>query len=187
MHVLHAAALGGIVLRNLVPVAGMVLFGWSGLYLLLLYYADTLVSLAAVFTLLFMYGKDMPFDRDDPKQLVGVAFAVLVLTGFFGAVFGMPVLITSMMDDAHLDDQDLRLGLLVQALVGCVMFLTMSGEMRRSTDPERSIRARFGFVTTRWVVVFATAAFIPWAPLMILAYAGASAWLEIRPLPDKPA
>jgi hypothetical protein len=97
----------------------------------------------------------------------------------------MPVLIVSMMDDLRVDDP-LRVGLLVQVLMGCVTFLTLSREMRTADDAERRIKARFGFVTMRWVAVFIAATFLPWAPLLVVVYVVASAWLEVRPPKPRP-
>ena len=185
-HRLRAAAIAGIVVRNVVPVVGMVAYGWRAPHLVLLYYVDTMVSVATVFTLLFMYGKDMPLDPRDPKQLAGAVVGLLALVAVFGFVFGMPLLFVSMMDTIEWGDEDLRVGLLVQLLLGCTTFLTMSHELRVAKDPELLIRARWGYVTMRWVAVFAVGTFIPWAPLLVVAYVVASAWLEIRPLPDTP-
>ena len=67
--------------------------------------------------------------------------------------------------------------------LGCTAFLTMSSELRRAPDPEAAIKARWGYVTMRWVAVFAVGITIPWAPLLVLAYVVASVWLEVKPLP----
>lgn len=186
LHRLRAAAIAGIVVRNVVPVVGMVAYGWRAPHLVLLYYVDTMVSIASVFTLLFMYGKDMPLDPRQPKQLAGAVVGLLALVGVFGAVFGMPLLFVSMMDTIEWSDEDLRVGLLVQLLLGCTAFLTMSRELRVAKDPELLIRARWGYVTMRWFAVFAVGTFVPWAPLLVISYVVASAWLEIRPPPADP-
>lgn len=182
---LRTAAIAGIVARNVMPVIGMTFLDWRAAHLVVLYFADTMLGIAAIFTLLFMYAKDMPYDRLKPKDLVGVVLAICLLTGIFALVFGMPLLFVSATDTIDWGDDDLRLGLLVQLLFGLVTFLTMSAEMRRAADPETLLRARWGYVTMRWVAVFAMCAFVPWAPLLILAYVGASIWLEIRPLPPE--
>ena len=181
MDKLRAAAIGGIVVRNLVPVAGMLFLGWSAPYLLLLYYADTLASLATVFMLVFMYAKGLGVDASDPAQIPTIFVAVAGMTVAVGAVFGFPILLVSMVQGETFRDQDLRIGLLVQLLFGCVTFLTMSREMRRAADPEPLIKARLAFVMARWVAVFVACLTIPWGPLLVAVYAGASAWLEIRP------
>jgi hypothetical protein len=62
----------------------------------------------------------------------------------------------------------------------------MGRELRLAKDPELLIRARWGHVTMRWVAVFAVGTFAPWAPLLVITYVTASAWLEIRPLPAEP-
>lgn len=185
MQKLRAAAIGGIVVRNLVPVAGMVLLGWSAPYLLLLYYVDTLVSLAAVFLLLFTYVKELGVDVRDAAELPKILTAVVLMTLVIGAVFGFPVLLVSMITHAAFDDIELRWGLLGQLLFGCMGFLTMSAEMRRASDPAARVKKRFAFVMARWIAVFTACIFVPWGPLLVAVYAGASAWLEIRP-PEGP-
>ena len=182
---MRAAAIAGIVARNVVPVAGMVAYGWRAAPLVALYYVDTMVSIASVFTLLFMYGKDMPFDRTRPKDIAAIALSIAILTAVFGFVFGMPLLFVGAIEDLALDEP-LQAALLVQLLFACFAFLTMSAELRRSSDPEKLIKMRWAYISIRWAAVFGACTFIPWAPVLVVTYVVASIWLEVRPPPPAP-
>ena len=180
-------AVAGIALRNAVPVAGMIVSGFGAGEIVLLYYVDTLASLAAVFALVMMYVKGVGADPDKPLGALNIVLATGFITAIFAFVCAMPVIIVNGTDGIDWKSDALRLALLVQLLFASTGFLTMSGEMRRVPDSQARLKARFGYVFARWIAVFAVCTTIPWAPLLVLTYVVASIWLEIRPIaPDAP-
>jgi type IV secretory pathway VirB2 component (pilin) len=98
--------IASLVSRNLVPVAGVLLLGWSAPDLLVLYYLDTILGLAVVVLLIARHvtGLGKPGERAKPLQgpldwVRGAAFVVgrwmvvvvVAMTGFaalFGPRFG---------------------------------------------------------------------------------------------------
>src|SRR5438093_8098634 len=137
MSPLRAAAAGWIVARNAVPLAGMIFLGWKAHQLVLLYYLDTMVAIASVITLLFIYSKDVPRDyRYSAKEIAGIAFAVVFVTGIYAFAMGFPVVVSLGMSDESLGaifgDEEFRAGLGIQLVIAGVAFLTSSSELRRS-------------------------------------------------------
>ena len=176
-------ALGGIALRNAVPVAGMIVSGFRAGEIVLLYYVDTLASIATVFALIMMYVKGMGVDPEKPLGAVNIVFSTAFITAIFAVVCAIPLVVAAATDGIDWSSEQLRVALLVQLLFASTGFLTMSREMRVAPDRDARLKARFAYVFVRWIAVFAVCTTIPWAPLLVLTYVVASVWLEIKPIP----
>jgi hypothetical protein len=80
--------------RNLIPVAGLLLFGWSLPLVVFNYWTDGLVGLAALFVALMVrfYWQVMP------QRNAGAVVALAVIGGIFIGMFGIPYWLTLFSD-----------------------------------------------------------------------------------------
>jgi hypothetical protein len=161
----------------------MIVSGFHAGEIVLLYYVDTLASIATVFALIMTYVKGMGVDPNKPLGALNIAFATVFITAIFGIVCAIPLVVAATTDPIDWSSEQLRLALLVQLLFASTGFLTMSREIRVAPDRDARLKARFAYVFVRWIAVFAVCTTIPWAPLLVLTYVVASVWLEIRPIP----
>jgi hypothetical protein len=176
--------LASIVARNLAPIAGLVLLGWNATHMALLYYIDTVVSIASLVLLLFLHGTDMPIDLSTAKGKAAVVLAVAVLAGVYAAVFAWPVIVMFGMSGVETDlaDRAFLGGLAGQLFAACTSFVTTNRQLRgRGADREALIKSRFGIVTLRWVAVLAISMVAPFAVVIVAAYSAASVYWELKP------
>jgi hypothetical protein len=182
-----------VVARNGVAVVGAVALGWSAPALLLLYFADTVARMGAVFTaaMFRLTGADAAEGFGD--TLHGFLGA-LALGAFLAAVVAVPlamplvlVLGSSGAWRAALADASLRPGLLVVGLAALVATGRHWWAMTRGQAGEARVRRDFAIVFTRWVLVLvATYTGLGllggYAPYVLVAvYAAGSAWSELDP------
>jgi hypothetical protein len=179
----RAIDLASILARNLAPIAGLVLLGWNATHMALLYYVDTIVSIATWVLLLFLHGSDMPIDMSTAKGKAAVAVAVAALTGVYALVFAWPVMVVLGMTsvDTDLADRAFLGGLAGQLLAACSTFVTANRQLRGRDDREAIIKSRFGVVTLRWVAVLMISMVAPFAVVLVVAYTAASIYWELKP------
>lgn len=171
-----------IVARNIAPIAGIALLGWNATHMVVLYYVDTIVSIAVLFTLLFLHGKDMPIDLATVKGKAAVAFSVAMLAGVFAFVFAWPVIFLLGVGGGFAwDDRAFLGGLAAQLFAACTTFVSGNRELRGHADPEGLLKRRFGIVTMRWVATFMCSFFLPWGIALIVVYCAASIYYELKP------
>ena len=185
-----------LVLRNIVPVVGLLFYHWSAANLLILYFVDTLLAFAVIIGG-FLYSE---FPAEEAPGLAarlntiagyaaGAFFVVLILA----VPLGMPIFILVFgVGDASLGDmlrdQGFRIGLGLQAIASLVSFRDLTVALRSYTKEELGLKRRFGFVLLRW---FGTliAAYLPftsllgrYAPLLlVVVYIALTIFAELMP------
>jgi len=167
----------------------MVFLSWKADRMVALYFIDTMVSVFSVFALGLLYSKELR--ENEPRTLknaLAMVIALPVLTGVLALPLSLPVFAMtgfSMKALLALDDPVFRLGLLAQLLLAAMDFFRTAWQVRKSADCDALLKSRFAYVLLRWVAVFAVGLSVPWAPLLIVAYVGASIYFEIRPPPPE--
>jgi hypothetical protein len=183
------------VARNIVPLVGIVFLGWSAPTVLVLYFADTMLSIAVMFAGLMRYL--MPPVEDEgwaarANGEVGPVASALFLAAFIAVPLGMPVIFVLAGSEATLAslfaDDAFRIGLLMQAIAAVWSCAGLYRALRTRTPDELRLKRQFSLVFLRWVVVLmVTYTGIPFlfgafAPIVFVAvYAGTSILIDIAP------
>jgi hypothetical protein len=76
--ILNPVALGQVVARNIVPVAGVIAFGWPAFNVLLLYFVDTMLSMGVMFAGLASYFSRESTEPGLAARINGEAGAIAV-------------------------------------------------------------------------------------------------------------
>lgn len=195
------AAIASLVARNVVPVVGVLLLGWSAANLLLLYYVDTTLAFAVVILLVARHvtGLGKAGERGRPMRgaldWMRASFGAMLGAVLVFLPLGVPLAVLFVQFDwsafAVLDDRSFLIGLAVQvagSVAGCVQ---AHRDLLARDDDERVLKHRGAFIVARWLVVLVAAMtgfvglFGPWigGALMVLVYAGATVYFEL--LPDR--
>lgn len=183
------------VVRNVVPLAGIVFLGWSAPTVLVLYFADTMLAFAVMFAGLMRYFMPPVADEGWAARVNG-EFGAVVGAVFLAAVLavplGVPVIFMLAGTDTTLSslfaDQAFRAGLVMQAIAAVWSGAGLYRALATHTPEELRLKRQFALVFVRWVVVlmvtYTGIAFLfgRWAPLLFVAvYAGASIAIDIAP------
>ncbi len=191
---LSPPAVASLIARNLVPIGGVIFLGWSAPNLLVLYFVDTTLSLAAVLLLVVeritgLGGKPVAGVVGWVKATLGALFAAAVVA----LPLGVPVVILLAQFDwspvAAFGDRGFREGLLLQALTSVYGFMQAQRELATRAEAEAMLKRRSIFIFARWIAVVVAAIVLPaelFGPriggtLILLVYAGASVWFELFP------
>jgi hypothetical protein len=189
------AATASLLARNLVPLAGVLLLGWSPANLIVLYFLDTFLGLGVVLLLVMAHvtgndrGERFTHWHDWAKGLAGLAV--------LGAIMALPIafpLILYFADHedrliALLAERDFIVGLLTQ-LAACLWgAVQWHRELLARDDDDRVLAGRALLIVARWMLIFVvsvTGAFVIPGPaiggiLMMAVYAGASVYFELFP------
>ncbi|HTS21185.1 MAG TPA: DUF6498-containing protein [Casimicrobiaceae bacterium] len=195
---------GAVIARALIPIAGVLFLDWSAANLLIVYFADTLASFFAV-SVLASGRLAEPDKTSGPAwyqrlhsgfKLAGSGAAVTLIVGL--VPFGFLVFMLLMQDfvwQFALHDRSLWIGVAAQFCAAVTLLLREYREVEASADADRLIRARFGLVFMRWVIVcgvfFAAAEFFQpqggglgatiFGFVLVLAYAVATILMELQP------
>jgi hypothetical protein len=191
--------IASLVSRNLVPVAGVLLLGWSAPDLLILYYLDTILGLAVVVLLIARHvtglgkvgepGRPMNGPRDWARAAAGALLAAVLI----GLPLGVPLFILLVQFDwslaTALADRTFVTGLAVQAAGSAYGCVQAHRDLLARDDDEHVLKHRAAFVVGRWMVVLVVAMtglaalFGPrfGGALVVLAYAGATVYFELYP------
>ena len=159
MAIANLAGIAQVVVRNIVPLAGILFFNWSAANVLILYFVDTLLSFAVIFA-----GVAKTFDtvprNDAVARIKGeftYVFAALFVSAFIAIPIGMPVgiaLATSNFSFRFaLHDESLRNGLIVQALLSVWSYMELRRVLATYSRDQLKLKRRFGFVFMRWIAV----------------------------------
>jgi Family of unknown function (DUF6498) len=193
------AAVVSLVTRNLVPVIGVLLLGWSAANLLVLYYLDTMFALAVVVLLVagHVTGLGKPGQRGraikSPFDWMRASLGALMAAVLICLPLGVPLVFVladfNWSMSAALADRGFLMGLAMQvvgSVIGCVQ---AHRDLLARQDDERVLKHRAAFIVARWlVIVIAGTIGIfgllgPWigGTLLVLVYAGASVYFEMVP------
>ena len=193
--------IASLITRNLVPAVGVLFLGWLAGNLLVLYYLDTILTLAVVIVLIARHVTGLGKPGQGGRPLTGALDWIRASLGaMLGAVLislplGVPLFILLAQFDwsmsAALADRSFLTGLALQvggSVWGCV---EAHRELSAIDDDERVLKHRAAFVVARWLLVVIAAItgvfglLGPWigGTLMVLVYAGATVYFEL--LPDR--
>jgi hypothetical protein len=183
------------VARNIVPLAGILFLGWSAPAVLVLYFADTILSMAVMCAGLMRYFT--PPVQDDGLAArangeVGPIAGALFIAAVLAVPLGVPVIFmlagTDTTPESLWADDSFRAGLLMQAIAAVWSGAGLYRALRTHTPDELRLKRQFAFVFLRWMAVLMIAytgmAFLlgSWAPLLfVAAYAGTSIFIDIAP------
>ncbi len=183
-----------IVARNITPLVGIIFFHWEASYVLILYFLDTMLSMAVIFAGL---AKSLTPAKGDGmggriKAEMTYVLVALFLAAVMAVPLGMPVGIALAASDFSprfaLGDESLRFGMLVQCVMAFWSYVDLYRALDTHSPTELKLKQRFGLVLMRWVVVLGVcyiglgllpAEFVVF--LLVAAYVGASIFAEIAP------
>lgn len=183
-----------IVARNGVGIVGALVFGWAASTLILLYFADTLAGMWAVFA-----AASYKFSYADPRLGVwsvveGAVSASLVAVFLMAVVavpLGVPVIIlfgASSIGWRQLGaDPTLATGILVVALIAIVGAVRHVFTLAEGAAGDALVKRTFAILMTRWVLVliaiYSLVGIAGRAALYVVvaAYGVAGAWSELDP------
>jgi Family of unknown function (DUF6498) len=185
-----------VVIRNAVPLVGILFFHWSAGNVLILYLLDTVLSMAVIIAGLASSFSPPP-EGEGAAGWINAEFGY-VAAGLFTAAFlaiplGAPVGIMlaasefSFRDAFH--DHSLRIGALIQAALALWSYIGLYRALRTHSPIELRLRSRFALVLMRWVVVImATYLVLDILPpgefvllLLVIAYIAGSIAAEVAP------
>ena len=183
------------VARNIVPLGGILFLGWSASTVLVLYFVDTMLSMAVMFAGLARYF--MPPWTDDgwaarANGEVGAIAVAVFLAAVIAVPLGVPLIFILAGSDTTVRslfaDEAFRAGLVMQAIAAVWSCAGLYRALRTHTPEELRLKRQFSFVFLRWLVVlmvtYTGIAFLfgRWAPLVFVAvYAGTSIFIDIAP------
>jgi hypothetical protein len=188
-----------LIARNIVPVAGVLVLGWSAGSLLVLYFVDTLLAFAGVVLLVARHitGMNEPGRRAGPRNGL-LAWMRVALGALLGALLiclplGVPLFMLlaelSWSPSAAFADRAFITALALQ-VAGSVMGCAQAHrELLARDDDEHVLKHRAAFIIARWMVVLVVAMtgiaslLGPWmgGALVVLAYASATVYFELFP------
>jgi len=187
--------LANTVVRNLVPLGGILFLGWSATNILLLYFLDTLLAMAVMFAGLARHFSPALADDGLAARVngeVGVVAVALLLACLIAIPLGMPLFM--MLAAARTDwrevlaDPAFRAGLAMQAIAAFWSCMGLYRALRTWTPEQLRLKRRFALVLLRWVVllmamysglVFLIGRFA--AALLVAVYAGTSIVIDVAP------
>jgi hypothetical protein len=183
-----------MILRNGVPVAGVLFLHWPPEQQLVLYFADTLLALVVLFALGLSWF--FPVDNEDGvaarvNAAGGVFGSSLFVVAFLAIPLGMPLLFVLSARGfalASLLQQGFLMALGLHVTLAVLSFVAMYREMRGFPDPGTAIKRQLPWTLFRWVaVILAVYTGIPlmlgWfgGLLLVAIYAAAGIAAELRP------
>ena len=190
-----ALGIAQIVVRNLVPVAGILFFGWPVFNVLALYLVDTLLTIAAISAAV---GRSFAVVADTGtgarvKMEMSVTVAGIFIAGFMAMPLGVPLIFMTNGDMAMMrttfTDHGFRIGALVQAALVLWTYIGTRRAMAAGATPASlGLKRQFALVFLRWIAVLMVVYFGVgqllghYAPfLFVLVYVAASIVEEIAP------
>jgi len=194
--ILNPIAIGQIVARNVVPIVGVIAFGWSAVNVLLLYFVDTMLSMGVMFAGLASYFTRQASEDGVAARINGEAGAIVVavfLCAFIAVPLGMPLVFVGAMSHwegftALWRDQSLLAGIAWQVVAAVWSYWALWQELRYRTPEEVRLKRRFALVMLRWFVIivavylpigFLFGRFLPF--VLVVLYAGTTIFVEIAP------
>ena len=157
-------ALTQIVARNIVPVAGILLFGWSAPNVLVLYFIDTLLAMGVIVTGVARFLLPPPTDQGWAARAnaeFGYVGAGLMVIAVVAIPLGVPLIFMLAPGGADwremLADRGLHLGIALQMAAACWSGVDLYRALRTQTAEQLRLKRRFALVFLRWIVVLMAA------------------------------
>ena len=189
-------AIGQVVARNIVPVVGVLAFGWPAFNVLLLYFVDTMLALGVKFAGLFAYFTRGTAEAGVASRLNGAVGAIgggAFLTAFIAVPLGMPLVFVGAASgpsswSALLEDRGLLAGIAWQVVAAIWSYWGLWQALQHQSPDELRLKRRFALVFLRWIVIVG-AVYTPLAWLLgrfmahalVVLYVAASIVVEIAP------
>ena len=184
------------IIRNMVPLVGILAFHWPAGNVLILYLLDTVLSMAVIIAGLTSSFAPPPEGEGAASWInaeVGYLAAGLFTAAFLAIPLGTPVAMMLVASDfsfrTAFADPSLRGGALVQAIVALWSYIGLYRALRTHSPTQLRLRTRFALVFMRWLVVLIATYFIldilPPSEvvllLLVIAYVAGSIAAEIAP------
>ncbi|MFO1303939.1 MAG: hypothetical protein U1F54_09420 [Burkholderiales bacterium] len=187
--------IAGTVARNIVPLGGILFLGWSAPTVLVLYFADTMLTLGVMAAGLCRYFTPPPADDSlgaRAKAEASAIFAALLVTAAIAVPLGIPLIFMFADSETTLDslwrDPAFRTGLLMQAIAAFWSCVGLYRALRTHTPEELGLKRRFALVFLRWIavlmVLYTGLAFLfgSFAPFVfVVAYVAVSIVVDVAP------
>lgn len=183
-----------VILRNAIPIIGVLFLGWSAQNLIVLYFVDTLGAMWALIVALALNFPEARTATTLPArfgQFITMIFVGCFLVAFLAIPLGMPLFIFLMTTKwdiwAALADQAFILGVVSIGALSLVGMLRHYQHIQKVTPEDASVKRDFGILMTRWVIVLIVIYLFgfllgPWgAYLMVFAYAAGTVAMELYP------
>ncbi len=152
--------LSQIVARNIVPVVGILLFGWSASNVLVLYFIDTMLALGVIAMGVARHMLPPPTDEgwaaraNAEAGYVGVALMIIAV---LAVPLGVPLIFmlvpTGMDWRVMIADRSLHIGILLQVAAACWSGFGLVRALRTHTPDQLYLKRRSAFVFLRWLVL----------------------------------
>lgn len=179
--------------RNIAPLAGILLLGWSARNILYLYFLDTLLSMAVILSGLVRRFQP-PVENEGWGARLNGEFGAIAAGLFVVAIFAVPLgvwLLIMLGGDLALGetlrDRDFQLAVAWQAAAALWSYRGLVAALRTHTPEALRLKRRFALVFLRWMALIFCFQFVAILPtrLVLLAlvaiYAAVSIWTEIAP------
>lgn len=157
---MHPLLIARIVARNIVPVAGILLFGWSAPNVLVLYFIDTLLSMAVIVAGFIRHTLPPPTDEGWAARAnaeVGYVGAGLMIIAVVAIPLGVPLIFMLAPGGADwrvmLADHSLYFGIALQVAAACWSGFDLYRALRTHSPDQLRLKRRFALVFLRWMVV----------------------------------
>jgi Family of unknown function (DUF6498) len=190
--------IASLVARNLVPIAGVLLLGWSASDLLVLYFLDTVLAIASLLLLIAVYLTgigDLKRARPFAGGFDWIRVGAMSLLGalLIGLPLGVPLYILLSDFDwspiVAFASRSFMVAMAMQAFISAMDCIRAVRELAGRGDVNRVLMHRTAFVVARWgVVLIAAMTGLPGALgaklggiIVLLVYAGATVYFEIFP------
>ena len=156
---LPATAIAQVIARNIVPLAGIVFLGWSARNVLVIYFVDTMLTMAVIFAgVLRKFAPPIENDgwaariNGEAGMIGGGAFIMFVVA----VPLGLPLLFMLGGDlDVRemLADPGLRAGLVWQCVAAIGSYVELYRALRTATPEQLQLKRRFALVLLRWIAL----------------------------------
>jgi hypothetical protein len=157
---MHPLLIAQIVARNIVPVAGILLFGWSAANVLVLYFIDTLLSMGVIATGVARFMLPPATDEGLAARInaeAGYIGAGLMIIAVVAVPLGVPLIFMLAPGGADwremLADRGLHIGIALQVAAACWSGFGLYRALRTQTPDQLRLKRRFALVFLRWIVV----------------------------------
>lgn len=183
-----------VVLRNLIPIIGILFLGWSAQNLIVLYFVDTLGAMWALITGLALNLPELQAATTLPARAQNLATMLFVgafLVAFLAIPLGMPLFIYLMIVDWNwrvaFEDQEFIYGLVMIGTLSLIGMLRHYQLIHRVTPDAPVVKRDFGILMTRWVLVLVAIYMLGFllgpygAYVMVIVYAAATVASEVYP------
>lgn len=193
---LAPAEIVNLVLRNVVPIVGLVFYHWSAANLLILYFLDTLLAIGVIAAGFFYHefpAEEAPGLAARMNAIVGYVAGAAFIALIMAIPLGMPVfiLVFGVNDVSFLDmirDRGFQVGLGLQAIASLVSFRDLVVALRTYSPDQLGLKRRFSFVFLRWIGTM-MAAYVPltyafgrYSPLvLVVVYIALTIYAELMP------